>query len=65
MRCICCQTILTEFEAKRKAPDGSYEDLCNSCLTLSDTEAMPEDYGHEYQLEKLTNGSKWFFYTPK
>jgi hypothetical protein len=35
MICAACNTILSNFEATRKAYDGSFLDLCNECCRLS------------------------------
>lgn len=64
-RCYCCGIKLTEDEMKRRNPDGSYEDMCGTCLDLSDMNNKPKDYGKEYAYERLTHGSKGFFRTPR
>ena len=34
MRCLSCNTILTEFESTRRYEEsGSFVDLCNNCLS--------------------------------
>jgi hypothetical protein len=33
MRCVCCDVLLSDFEATRKhAITGEYLDVCNQCL---------------------------------
>lgn len=33
MRCVCCNKLLSDFEATRKhAETGEYLDMCNKCL---------------------------------
>lgn len=31
MRCLACNTLLSDFEATRKYTDNSFIDLCNHC----------------------------------
>lgn len=33
MKCLSCNTLLTDFEATRKYTTGAYVDLCNNCFT--------------------------------
>jgi len=38
MRCIACNTELTDFEATRKDKRGDFIDLCNNCFIECDYE---------------------------
>ena len=35
MRCIACDELLTDVELLIKSDDGSFEDLCHRCLSVS------------------------------
>jgi hypothetical protein len=32
MKCRCCDTVLTDFEATRKTLRGEYLDMCSGCF---------------------------------
>lgn len=47
MRCKACNTLLSEWDLKRKDPKGNYLDLCTTCCSVSN-EALAvamEDHG--------------------
>lgn len=35
MRCRACDTLMTDFEIKRKDSVGNYYDLCSRCFSVS------------------------------
>ena len=35
MRCKACDTIMTDYELTRVAPNGQYYDMCSDCVKVS------------------------------
>lgn len=44
MRCICCDLKLEDTEMKKKKMDGSWEDMCTSCVGKSRSQLVVWDY---------------------
>lgn len=43
MRCLSCNSILSDLDTTRKAPSGFYLDLCSRCFYLSDFYGNADD----------------------
>ena len=43
MRCLACNTELTDYEATRKNSNGAFIDLCNTCFKESEYEFLTDD----------------------
>jgi hypothetical protein len=56
MRCIACDTALTDYEATRKDKQGDFIDLCNDCFrntTGSDEVYSRSDLESEADIEQI------------
>lgn len=69
MRCVCCNEIMSVLELIKTKQDGTYEDMCTTCVSLSFNEFTAVDlswngdvFDHPEDIDDIIRISDDLFY---